>query len=100
MSRVPLAPQAEADIVAIAEYYREKNPEAGMRLTPTIRDRCRLLGRPTRSVIGRPCGDLGPGIRSTVSGRYVIFYRSRDGGADALRIVHSSRDIGPDMFPG
>jgi toxin ParE1/3/4 len=86
--------------VAIAEYYRDKNPEAGMRLIRAIRDRCRQLGRLTRSVIGRPRDDIGPGIRSTVSGRYVIFFRRRLGGVDILRIIHGSRDIGPDTFTG
>ncbi|MFO0851734.1 MAG: type II toxin-antitoxin system RelE/ParE family toxin [Gemmataceae bacterium] len=100
MSRVILAPQAEADLMAITEYYRDKNPDAGIRLIRTIRDRCRQLGRLTRSVTGRPRDDIGRGIRSVVSGRYVIFFRRRGDRVDILRIVHGSRDIGPDMFPG
>jgi toxin ParE1/3/4 len=96
MSRFHLTPQAEADLDSITDYYAANNPDAGTRLLDEITARCRQLGSQPRS--GRPRSDLGPGIRSAVVRRYVIFFRGATNGIDVLRVLHGARNITPEMF--
>ena len=47
---------------------------------------------------GRLRLDIGDGVRHVAWERYVIYYRGIDGGIQILRILHSARDITPDLF--
>jgi plasmid stabilization system protein ParE len=40
--------------------------------------------------------DIGPGIRSFVVGKTVMFYRVASRGLDVGRVMHGARDIAPE----
>ncbi len=96
MKRFSYAPQSEADLDAITEYYAEHNPDAGIRLLDEIAARCRQLANQPRQ--GRPRSDLGAGIRTVVVRQYVVFFRASANGIDVLRVLHGARDITREMF--
>jgi plasmid stabilization system protein ParE len=73
MKRFRNAPQADADLDSITDYYAPNNPDAGIRVLDEIAARCRQLASQPRQ--GRERSDLGADIRS-----------------------HGSRDVTPDMF--
>jgi toxin ParE1/3/4 len=45
---------------------------------------------------GRSRPDIGPGIRSFVVGKYVIFCRVASDGIDVGRVMHGARNIEPE----
>jgi toxin ParE1/3/4 len=47
--------------------------------------------------MGRPRDDLRQGLRSFVTGRYVVFYRISPDGIEILRALHGSRDAGAEL---
>lgn len=98
MSRFYLTPEADADLDGIDEYYADKSPAAGRRLIREITRGCQLRAGQTN--MGTPRDDLGTGVRSFPAQPYVVFFRPVDGGIEVIRIIHGSRDIGPDMFSG
>ena len=96
MSRFRLTPQAEADLEAMAEYYRDKSPAAGDRVAVAIEQRCRRAA--AHPLMGTPREELGAGVRTSPVAPYLIFYRPEPGGVQVLRVVHGARDIDPPMF--
>src|SRR5437870_2491556 len=83
--------QAETDLAEILDYLEERSPQAAERLATAIDDRCSLLGQLPQ--MGRTREDLGPGLRSVVVERYVLFYRVTATAVEVLRILHGARDI-------
>jgi toxin ParE1/3/4 len=92
MPRVVYAPEAEDDLVEIAEYIARDKPEAARRWVQTIRETCETLAAQPNLGELRP-GFGVPGCRSFSVGNYVIFFRSVAGGSEIARIVHGSRDM-------
>jgi toxin ParE1/3/4 len=43
--------------------------------------------------MGRTREELGPGLRSVLVQRYVLFYRVTTSGVEVLRILHGVRDL-------
>ncbi|NGN41004.1 type II toxin-antitoxin system RelE/ParE family toxin [Mesorhizobium sp. CGMCC 1.15528] len=89
-----LAPEAQADIEAIANYIGELNPQAAVKLLRRFVDQWELLATQPYSGAGRE--DVLPGIRHLVMGTYIAFYRVDDGHVLILRILHGKRDITAD----
>ena len=48
--------------------------------------------------MGRQRDELAPTLRSFPVGRYVIFYRSIEGGIEVARVLSAYRDLGR-LFP-
>lgn len=95
MRRVIYAPEAEADILAIARRIAEDNRTAAERFLDTIDETAhRLLTTPA---MGRRRDELVPGLRSFPVGNYVIFYRVAKRGIEVARVLHGARDI-PSLF--
>ena len=92
MARVIYSPNADADLLDIAEYIAQDKPDAALRWLQAIREKCALLaGNPE---MGQE--RLGYGVadcRSFSVGNYVIFFRAIDQGIEVARIVHGSRDL-------
>lgn len=91
MRDVTRAPAAEEDIAAALEYLDRFSAPAAEELAEEIDRRCHLLA--AQPLVGRPRDDLRPGIRSSVVGRYVLFYRVTDTRIEVVRFLHGSRDI-------
>lgn len=95
MRRVTRTALAEQDYREIVEYLAEHHEPAADRFAAELADCVRLLaGQPGP---GRPRDDLGARVRSTVVGRYVVFFRAAADELVILRIPHGSRDI-PQTF--
>lgn len=93
-----LAPKAEADVEAIAEYIAGTNPSAAIHLVEKFMRRWQLLATQPRS--GALRGDLGSDIRHVVVGNYLTFYRIDDQQVVILRVLHGKRGIDPDDLGG
>lgn len=85
------AAAARADLRAILDHVARGNPPAAARLLARFERQAGLLaGNPG---IGRPRGDLRPGLRSSAVGSYLLFYRATRDGIEIVRILHGRRDI-------
>lgn len=92
MSRVSYAPQAEDDLVGIADYIARDKPEAARRWVERLRETCETLA--TQPEMGELRSEFGVvGCRSFSLGKYVIFFRPVDHGIEVARVVHGSRDM-------
>jgi toxin ParE1/3/4 len=90
--RVEYAPQADDDLVGIAEFIARDNPNAARRWVQKICDVCSLLA--TQPELGELRKEFGiAGCRSFSVGSYIIFFRAVDDGIEVARIVHASRDL-------
>ena len=99
MPAVTRTDQAEADLVDILHGVARHSLRAAERLRDEIGRTARLLARSPR--LGRERADLLPGLFSrSVAGRYLLFYRPTDDGIEIARVLHGTRDIGPELFDG
>lgn len=91
MSRVIFIPQAEEDLLDIAFYIAQDNPEAALRFLERIERICALIAASPE--IGRRRAELGPEVRSFPVDRYVVFYVPTQSGIEVARVLHGARDI-------
>lgn len=92
MPRVDYAPEADDDLVGIADFIARDNPNAARRWAEKIRDVCSTLA--TQPDMGELRKEFGiAGCRSFSVGSYIIFFRAMDDGIEVARIVHASRDM-------
>lgn len=87
---------AETDLEDIWFYIARDDRHAADRVVIAIDALCVKFSDAPEA--GRLRSDLGQGVRQVACGRYVIFYRSVEGGIQVLRILHSARDVTPDLF--
>jgi toxin ParE1/3/4 len=93
MPRLVIAPEARRDLRGIRDYIAKDNPQAARRVVMRLRDMARMLaGAPG---LGRARPELGPGLRSIVADRYVLFHRPLAGasGIELARVLHGARDL-------
>ncbi len=96
MSTVVLTAQAEDDLVDIACYIAEDNPEAAAGFIEKMEQICALLAASPE--IGRQRAELATNLRSFPLDRYVLFSIPQKRGIEVLRVLHGARDI-PSNFP-
>jgi toxin ParE1/3/4 len=88
-----LTPESAVDLDDIWFYLARESGSMTIadRVVDTITDRFLLLaGQPH---LGRSRADLRAGLRSFLTGNYVILYRIEDADVLILRVLHGSRDI-------
>ena len=73
MNRYLISPSASRDLNAIADYFLERNLEAGERLFQEFNKKCQNLTQFPN--MGRSYGRLKPGLRGLPLDGYIIFYR-------------------------
>jgi len=95
-SSASLSRAAEADLLEIWCYIAEDSFDAADRVLGAIDAQSKKAAENPR--IGQPRHDLSPGMRSLVSGSYVIFYRETLGGVTVMRVLHGARDV-HNQFP-
>lgn len=95
MSQVQFTPEASQDLIDIADYLSQYNPATAQRVIDEVERTCRTLGN--NPGLGRSREDLGPGLRSSVSGKYVIIFRAAPNGIEVIRVLHGRRNI-PTVF--
>ena len=87
-----LSDPAFQDLQEIEAYIASDSPAAAEKVINSIEATCDLLAREPQA--GRERPELEAGLRSFVSGQYVIFYiRTTDTLVSVVRILHSRRDI-------
>jgi len=91
MTPCVVSPLAKADLDAIWDYVAEHNPAAADRLLTTFHEKFLLLTR--HPLLGQLRGELRPGIRSFVVGKYAVYYQVVDGRIRVVRVLHGSRDV-------
>ncbi len=83
------------DLIDIWRHIGRDDPAAADRLLDRIDARCALLAEHPQ--LGPERADIRPGLRYLVVERYVILYRTVEGGVEIVRVVHGARDL-PKLF--
>ena len=91
MSCVTRRQGAAADIAEVWNTIAEDSIEQADAWVDRLDEKLHLLA--TQPLMGRARDELAAGIRSQPFGRCVIFYIPLDDGIDAVRVLHSARDI-------
>lgn len=91
MPNLILAPIAQQDLSGIFEYISRDNPIAAANWIDTIEEKCELIASTPGFGEKRP--EYGAEIRSSVIGRYVIFFRPIDDDIEVVRVIPGDRDI-------
>ena len=91
MARLRFTERAERDLVEIGDFIARDNPVAAAQFVALLEQRCSLLA--VHPLAGRARDELIKGLRSLAYGRYVIFYRAIEDGAEIVRVLHGARDV-------
>jgi len=89
--RVVFSVLAERDLQGIADYIAADNLRRALAFVRELRVHCARIAAAPLAWPERP--ELGAGIRSSSHGRYVIFFRVRQGQLLIVRILHGARDL-------
>ena len=89
---------AHEDMFDLWAYIAADNVRAADAVVERLNRAFNLVAINPKSGRSRP--DIGPGIRSFIVGKYVVFYRIGAGGIDIGRVMHGARNIVPeDIWP-
>jgi toxin ParE1/3/4 len=91
MPKLRFSKVARADLHGIATYIARDKPEAARKWLEKIKAKCRLLT--DRAQIGELRPDLGSGIRITLVGSYVIYFRHLGSVVEIARVIRGARDV-------
>jgi toxin ParE1/3/4 len=91
MAKLIISPTARQDLSDIFDFIARDKPIAAANWVEKIEEKCKLIS--TMPDFGELRPEYGPGIRSSVLGRYVIFYRAISGGIEVARVIPGDRDI-------
>ena len=94
--RVIRKPQALADVIEIYHYIAERSPKGAVTTLRKIDAAVQMLANNPDA--GRSRTELAPRLRSFPAGRFMIFYVHGAAQLDIVRILHTARDLKPDMF--
>lgn len=89
--QVVFRPAADADLLSIAAYIAERDPDRALSFVERLRTRCLALA--SQPHLGRPRPEFGDGIRSLWEKPYVLLYRVAPNAVEVLAIVHGARDL-------
>ena len=80
MAKLIISPTARQDLSDIFDFIARDKPIAAANWVEKIEEKCKLIA--TVPDFGELRPEYGDGIRSSVLGRYVIFYRAISGGIE------------------
>jgi toxin ParE1/3/4 len=86
------APEARSDLIEIARYIAEDNPERAITFVDELEAKARQTAERPRSFPARD--DVSPGLRAVRHGRYLLFFRELGDEVRIVRILHGKRDQG------
>jgi toxin ParE1/3/4 len=81
--RLLLSPRAVADLEEIADYIGRDNPVRAASFVAELEAKCRAVAASPELYPAR--GDLAPGLRMAMQGRYLVLYRDLPG-QDTVRV--------------
>ncbi|MBW4619429.1 MAG: type II toxin-antitoxin system RelE/ParE family toxin [Cyanosarcina radialis HA8281-LM2] len=91
MSRFVIAPSSSRDLDRIAEYFLERNVEAGEKLFREFNQKCfNLVKFPN---LGRSYSHIRPNLRGLPLDGYIIIYEVSNEGVNILRVVNGRQDL-------
>ena len=91
MAKLVVAPSARQDLSDIFDYIARDKPIAAAKWVEKIEEKCKLIA--TTPEFGERRPEYGSQIRSSVVGRYVIFFRPLENGIEVVRVIAGDRDI-------
>ncbi|TWT81738.1 Plasmid stabilization system protein [Planctomycetes bacterium CA13] len=91
MATLIIAPAAQQDLSDIYDYIARDKPIAAANWVEKIEEKCKLIAETPKFGERRP--EYGAEIRSSVVGRYVIFFRPIENGIEVARVIAGDRDI-------
>ena len=93
VSGVTYAEAFRTDAADVWDYVGAESPDRADAVIDAVTEAIALLSDYPKA--GRVRDELGAGVRSFAmpAGRYVIYYRVIGGGIEALRLLHTSRDV-------
>ena len=94
--KVDFSATAKTDLIDIAVYIAQDNPERAMSFVDELESKCLEIGHTPGIGVARP--ELSVGIRMLTHGRYRIFYSEKETLIRIERVMHSARDIGSEDF--
>jgi toxin ParE1/3/4 len=86
-----LTGQAKKDLGEINDFIAEDNPQAANRFLDTFERKCQMLAQFPE--MGRCWDDIISPLRSFPLGKYLIFYRLSEEGAEIIRVLSGYRDF-------
>jgi toxin ParE1/3/4 len=89
--RIVRTARAEQDLIDIWTYIALDNERAADRVLDALERKTRLLARNPN--IGRERSDIAAGMRSIISGSYLILYRIFGGDVEVVRYIHMRRQL-------
>lgn len=89
--RVVRTEKAEEDLIEIWIDVAKEDERAADRLLDRLEQKTKLLG--LNPNIGRVRAEIGDGVRSLVSGSYLILYRIETDVVEIVRYVHTRRQL-------
>lgn len=96
--KLVITDEARANLVQIADRIARDNPRRAISFLNEIEAHCRQISKTPfayPALSGREAG----GIRRTVHGNYLIFYRVEPRRVAVIHILHGARDYEALLFP-
>lgn len=91
-----IARAAQSDLDEIWGYIATFDVRAADHWLDALEHRFQILA--TQPGAGQARPDIAPGLRFLPVGNYLIFHRQIENGVEIVRVIHGSRDYGPDFF--
>ena len=91
MAKLIISPSARQDLTDIFDYIARDKPIVAANWIDNIEEKCELIA--STPEFGEKRQEYGVEIRSSVVGRYVIFYRPTEDGIEVVRVIPGDRDI-------
>ena len=91
MAKLVIAPSARQDLSDIFDYIARDKPIAAAKWVEKVEEKCKLIA--TTPEFGERRPEYGVELRSSVVGRYVIFFRPIENGIEVARVIAGDRDI-------
>jgi toxin ParE1/3/4 len=89
MPRIVRTSRAELDLAEIWTFIAEDNPDAADGVIRRIDTKLRLLSE--SPAIGEKMDRYRVGLRSSLVGNYVIYFREIEDGIEVYRVLHAAR---------
>jgi toxin ParE1/3/4 len=90
MMRLIITPLAQRDLETIGDYIAEDNPARAATFIRELRNQCNKIQQTPNAY--RLRSDIASGIRSSVYGRYVIYFTADNDIVRIIRILHGAMD--------
>lgn len=91
VAKYRLAPQANADLRAIADYIIDDNPARAISFVDELTAKFRVIAE--RPMSFRSRDDLRTGLRSALHGKYLILFRIEEETVHILRVLQGARNL-------